>query len=138
LLDSENIHLKHKGIWHDTQLKSLIGAEKQLSKLLYDTGNPSHIYIPSAYTSSINTRLGKYLNLHMVFRHPECLKLPAPELEAFIQTHNPQCLIAFNIKAITLNSNAVGASPIDSEELRQSLRKHFPNLELLDTMEACT
>lgn len=136
LLGSETVHVKHNGNWQDTQLKSLIGAEKQLVSLLHDTASPSHIYIPSAYTASINTRIAKHLKLKIVFRHPECLKLPSQDLDTFIKAHHPQCLIPFNIKAITLNSHAVGASPLDADELRYNLRKHFPDLELIDTMEA--
>jgi hypothetical protein len=135
LLDSETIHIKRQGKWHNTELKSLIGADKQLLSLLSEAGNPSHIYLPGAYTGSINTRLGKHLNLQIVFRHPECIKLPATELQAFIDKHRPQCLIPFNIKAITLNSHAVGASPIDADSLRQNLRQRFPNPELIDIME---
>ncbi|MCK9309748.1 MAG: GTPase domain-containing protein [Candidatus Cloacimonetes bacterium] len=135
LLDSETIHLKTKGKWHNTGLKSLLGAEKQFAALLSDTANCSHIYIPSAFTSTTNARLGKQITQQLIFRHPECLKLPLTELESFVTKHHPLCLISIKIRAIALNANAVGASSVDADLLRKSMRSAFPHLELIDIME---
>jgi len=135
LLDSETIHLKTKHKWHNTSLKSLLGADKQFASLLVDAGSISHIYIPSAFTSSTNSRLGKKLTQQIIFRHPECLKLPLTELVSFVKQHKPLCLIPMNIKAIAVNSNAVGTSSVDADLLRSSLRNAFPHLELIDIME---
>lgn len=136
LKESQTIQLCRNGGWSSTGLKSLLGHEKELITCLEAEPSPTQIYIPGAYTSHVHSRLGKLLQpIQLVFRHPESIKLSYPELELFYQTHQAQCLIPFNIKAIAINSQGVGAPAIDADIFRQQLRKRFPQFELIDIME---
>lgn len=136
LLDGESIRLKLDKRWVNTGFKSLIGNEKSIIELIGKAVKPSALYIPGAYTSAVNARLANAIsNLQVVVRNPECIKLSDGELSSFISNRNPQCLIPLKIKAIAINANAVGAASIDADLLRNSLRKDFPKLELIDLME---
>lgn len=137
LLLGESIRIKQNNRWHNTELKSLIANEKTIAELINKAVNPTHIYIPGAYTTQVNTRLASSLSkLQVVLRNPECLKLSHRDLASFIMQHNPQCLIPFKLKAIAINSNAIGSASIDADIMRDKLRRDFPNLVLIDLMEA--
>jgi hypothetical protein len=136
LLESKEIMLKRNTRWVSTGLSSLIGHEKQLLAILDNEPQPSHIYIPGAYTSSLHKRLGKALRaIQIIFRHPESIKLSLAELEAFTESHQAQCLIPFKIQAIAINSQGFGSPAIDADAFRGKLRSKFPTLELIDIME---
>jgi hypothetical protein len=136
LLEGESIKLNQDKRWVNTGFKSLIGNEKSIIELIVEAVNPSALYIPGAYTSAVNARLADAIsNLQVVVRNPECIKLSDVELSSFIANRSPQCLIPLKIKAIAINANAIGAASIDADLLRNSLRKDFPKLELIDLME---
>ncbi|MDD4309944.1 MAG: hypothetical protein PHO32_06150, partial [Candidatus Cloacimonetes bacterium] len=135
LHEAKGIMLEQDNLWTEAGFSSLISNEKRLISLLQDTPFSS-IYFPGAITSNIYKHLGSSLQPYkLYFRHPECLKLPVNELKAFVEHHHPQCLIPYNIKAVAINSEAIGAPSIDADEFRNRLRKTFPQLSLFDTME---
>jgi len=130
----QQICFLQKGYWQQTGLHSLFGHEPQLHEWL--DAHPEAIYIPGAYSTSANTRIGKHLkNIKLIFRHPECIKLTTPDLNSFLQTHTVQCLIPFCLKAIALNSQGVGTTDIDADYLKRSMQSKFPDREFIDIME---
>jgi len=129
-----DICVLNKGKWLTTGLHSLFGNETLFCECL--DAKPDALYIPGAFSVSALTRLSKHIHgIKLIFRHPECIKLPALELERFLQTNDVQCLIPFCIKSITINSQGVGASAIDADYLKQSLQGTFPKREFIDIME---
>jgi len=136
LAEQNNILIKYKGRWKQTGLVSLISHETKLLEILSQLKNPSHLYLPGAYTSSVNSRLGKQLyRIQLIFRHPECIKLSSNELEVFLNTQKPLSLIPFKLKAIAVNPHGVGNNDLDADEFHQTLYKTFKNYALLDVME---
>ena len=136
LATQNNILLKYKGRWHSTGLASLISNSTKLMEILSQTAKISHLYIPGAYTSSVNNRIGKQLSgIQLIFRHPECIKLSSDELKHFLENQKPLTLIPFKLKAITLNPHGVGSSDLDADEMHSFLRQIFPDYPLLDVME---
>ncbi len=136
LATQNNILIKDKGRWHSTGLASLISNSTKLMEILSQTAKISHLYIPGAYTSSVNNRIGKQLSgIQLIFRHPECIKLSSDELAHFLENQKPLTLIPFKLKAITLNPHGVGSSDLDADEMHSFLRQIFPDYPLLDVME---
>ncbi|HNV93062.1 MAG TPA: hypothetical protein P5518_01215 [Candidatus Cloacimonas sp.] len=136
LTEQNKILIKSQNRWKTTALVSLIANETKLLEFINEINNPTHLYIPGAYTSSVNNRLGKHLKgIQLVFRHPECIKLSNIELEVFLEDHKPLSLIPFKLKAIALNSHGVGSNEIDADEFHHNLRSVFNNYPLLDVME---
>lgn len=136
LAEQNKILIKNKGRWKQTGLVSLIANETKLLEILSKLEKPSHLYLPGAYTSSVNNRLGKHLSgIQLIFRHPECIKLSSNELDVFLKNHNPLALIPFKLKAIALNPKGIGNSDIDADEFHQNLRRTFKEYPLLDVME---
>ncbi|MEN6445372.1 MAG: hypothetical protein ABFC98_04935 [Candidatus Cloacimonas sp.] len=136
LAEQNRILIKNQSRWQTTDLTSLIGNEEKLLELIETMKNPTHLYLPGAYTSVVNNKLGKRLKgMQLIFRHPECIKLSSNELENFLTDHNPLALIPFKVKAIFLNPKGIGSNDLDADEFHQNLRSVFKNYPLLDVME---
>lgn len=136
LRDSRELMLYAEGSWKPAGFTSLIGKEKELMELLANNPGITSLYIPGAYSAAQHHRLNEQLKgIKLLFRHPECLKLPSPELEAFLQKHRPHCLIPFKISAIMINSEGIGSDSHDAEQFRIKLRQAFPKVPLQDLME---
>ncbi|MDP2172391.1 MAG: hypothetical protein Q8J62_01320 [Candidatus Cloacimonadaceae bacterium] len=124
--------------WFSTGIDSLIGNEVDLEKLTENHPNISGLFIPGAITETSLPKLKPILDrmgASILLRHPECLKLSLPSLEAFLHNYRPKVLIPYKIKTIAVNANGIGMDPKDAEAFRMRLRESFPDNDLIDIME---
>ena len=136
LLTRSCISYSLAGKWHATAFDSLIGSEKQLSRILAQ--KPDKLYVPGAMTDPMLSRLKGMLSEHplqIVFRHPDCIKLSLAKLDSFLVQFGVRVLIEFKIRTFVLNSQAIGTPAVDADLFRSRLRNEFPDLDLPDIRE---
>jgi hypothetical protein len=136
LLSAESVCVLQKGKWTPTQLKSLIGTENLAKE--FEEREPEALYIPGALTDAAFLAFAKWfhpLNIPLIFRHPECLKLSLTKLERCMQQFCPSVLIPYQIRSFVLNSLSLESNQYNADEFRTKLRREFPLLDLPDIKE---
>lgn len=138
LSDASTLYVKSGKKWFDTGIASLIDNESALGDVSRKHPGFTGIYIPGAITDASLPKLKGFLERagsRILLRHPECLKLSLPGLEAFLRDYHPEVLIPYKIRLIAVNANGIGAQPQDAEAFRYKLKTSFPGCKLIDIME---
>jgi len=132
----DNVAVFRQGIWVRTGHDSLLGNEKELCNLLSQK-DIEKIYLPGAVTDSIFNTLRPALKSiqDIVVRHPLHLHISKDNLEYLSASHRLTCLIPFKINAIAVNSWSVTGNHLDSKIMRDTVRKQFDKLPVIDICE---
>lgn len=131
------ISLYSKGLWKDTEWKSLLGNELALTDALI-TAKADKLYLPTAITDAVLNALKPALKdiSEVIVKHPLHLHLTKNNLEYLQSLGKLYALERFNVLALALNSWSVEGNHLDSSLLRQEIRRAFPKLKVIDIYEA--
>lgn len=132
----DNVALYQQEIWVRTGHETLLGYELELCRLLKHSGS-SKLYLPGAVTdASLCTLLPALRAVEdIIVRHPLHLHINQANLDYLIAKHRVTCLTPFPVIAIAVNSWSVKGSHLDSKVLRDSIRKQFDTLPVIDIYE---
>jgi hypothetical protein len=133
----ERVSIYKDEIWQHLEYSSLLGNEQEIMHHISIT-RPEKLYIPGALTDSILHGIKpalKYVS-DIIIRHPLQVHLQKANLEYLLTEHNVFAIQPFNIIAVAVNCWSVKGNHLDSKTLRDSIRKLFPNVPVIDVCEA--
>ncbi|MDY6915492.1 MAG: hypothetical protein SVM86_04170 [Candidatus Cloacimonadota bacterium] len=117
-----------------SSIKNIYGNEKEISLYM----NASQIYFPGALTDRSFERLKNFFPKFkgkLVFNHPFVLQISNKNLKFLKEHTNIFCVNGFDISALALNSFSPAGNHINCKQMREQLRRKFPNLLIFDTKE---
>jgi hypothetical protein len=131
-----HLAIRSKNTWSKTEYTSLLGCETDICGLLADP-SVTGLYLPGAVTDSSFQTIKPALNSirQITVRHPLNLHLSKANLTQLLESHTVTCLTPFRIIALAVNSWSVNGNHLDSKVLRQTLRRLYKTLPVLDIYE---
>ncbi|MFO7659664.1 MAG: hypothetical protein R6V77_02020 [Candidatus Cloacimonadaceae bacterium] len=132
----DNVSVYKQDIWVRTGHATLMGHETEIASLLKQSVSDK-LYLPGAVTDSMLTLLQPALRSvqDLIVRHPLNLQLSPENLNSLFSNHRLTCLSKFVIVAIAVNSWSVKGSHLDSKILRDTIRREFSALPVIDIYE---
>lgn len=136
--DSEEPKVFDGKSWHKSGLETLASMEAEFLSFANSVDNITRVYIPGVISSGgFATFMEAFPRgkTQLVVRHPDCLKLDLSQIRTLALKAELACLIPFGIKAIAINSEAIGTASEDAALFRNRLRTKFHVLPMIDIME---
>lgn len=137
ILNENRISYFSKGVWHDMGFGSIMGNEQEMANRCIET-HPEKIYLNGAVSDTILNAVKPALkdSKDIIIKHPLQLHLNKASLEYLTSMHKLYSIQPFKLIAIAVNSWSVKGSHLDSQLLRDSIRKLYPAVTVIDICEA--
>ncbi len=140
-LDKNNIIIKYKN-GSDFYLESLLGKEKQLmTKLKGQQDKIKDIFINTSFTDRVFDKVKHQLRKfkgRLIFLNSFNILLNEDNFKLLLTHCDTYTIHSVPLLAFGVNSFSDTGYHIDCEELRNTLRSKYPNIPILDIMEAPT